>query len=74
MEFPQELLFTAIESEKLGESFGGDGADSIDDLLEERERLAKIVSSATSEAWGSATDIAALQSNVLFCLYFLSAS
>lgn len=67
-EVPQELLFTAMESKELGESFEGDRGDSGDDLPEEGDRLAMVVSPPPSNAWGSATDIATLQSNVLALL------
>lgn len=38
-EFPQKPLFSAIESEELGEDIIGGGGDSGDDLLGEGEQL-----------------------------------
>lgn len=57
-EYPKELLFSAKE---LGGDLGRDGSDSGDDLLEEGELLAMIVSPTDSEMWDSAADLVALQ-------------
>lgn len=66
-EYPHELLFSA---QKLGGDFGGDNGDSGDDLREEGELLAMIVSPIVSETRDSAADLVALQSKTLLLRLF----
>lgn len=65
--YPQELLFSAIESEELGGDFGGDGDNSGEDLLEEGELRAMTVS-PTQKPF---VDLIALQSKMLPLYPFL---
>lgn len=66
-EYPQELLFSAIEFEELGEGFGGDDGNSGDEFPEERDLLTMTASSEV-ETREFAVELPVLESKLLMFL------
>lgn len=63
MEYPHELLFSAIESEELGENFGKDSGNSADDHPE-KGALLTMTASLEFGTRESATEHAALEGKI----------